>query len=79
MNGVAPAAVYLAPTPGDFVMRDFHFNSGEILDQIRIHYHTLGQPRRDAEGIVRNAVLILHGTTGQGVNFFNDLFIDGRN
>ena len=44
------------------MIRDFRFKRGERLDQVRIHYHTLGQPRRDVQGIVRNAVLILHGT-----------------
>jgi len=51
---------------GDFVLKNFKFASGEILSEVRIHYRTLGQPERDKEGIVRNAVLILHGTGGQG-------------
>src|ERR1019366_9110210 len=36
------------------------------LPSLRIHYTTLGQPSRDAKGVVRNAVLMLHGTTGSG-------------
>ena len=28
-----------------------------------------GQPRKDADGVVRNAVLILHGTGGSGAGF----------
>jgi homoserine O-acetyltransferase len=40
--------------------------SGETLPELRIHYTTLGRPRRDATGVVRNAVLMLHGTTGTG-------------
>jgi homoserine O-acetyltransferase/O-succinyltransferase len=63
------AADYPAPTAGDFVIRDFRFASGETLPELRIHYRTLGQPRRDDRGSVRNAVLILHGTTGSGANF----------
>jgi homoserine O-acetyltransferase len=59
---------------GDFVMRDFHFASGEMLPELRIHYRTLGQPRRDSAGMVRNAVLILHGTTGAGANFATRVF-----
>jgi homoserine O-acetyltransferase len=62
----APAADYPAPTPGDHVLKDFKFASGETLPEVRIHYRTLGQPRRDAQGVVRNAVLILHGTGGEG-------------
>jgi homoserine O-acetyltransferase len=73
-----------APRParaieGDFVVRDFHFRSGETLPELRIHYLTLGQPARDARGQVSNAVLILHGTGGTGRQFMapqfaNELF-----
>jgi homoserine O-acetyltransferase/O-succinyltransferase len=59
---------------GDFVMRDFHFDSGGVLPEMRIHYTTLGSPRRDASGTVRNAVLILHGTTGNGRGFLTPTF-----
>jgi homoserine O-acetyltransferase len=51
---------------GDFIARDFRFASGETLPELRIHYTTLGRPRRGADGVVRNAVLMLHGTTGSG-------------
>ena len=54
---------------GDFVMRDFRFTDGSVLPALRIHYTTLGRPRRDAAGTVRNAVLVLHGTTGSGRGF----------
>ena len=69
-----PAANYPAPEPGDYVLRDFHFQSGEMLPELRIHYRTLGAPRRDAQGVVTNAVLILHGTTGNGGNFIRPEF-----
>jgi homoserine O-acetyltransferase/O-succinyltransferase len=62
------------PASGDFVIRDFVFRSGEKLDQVKIHYRTFGQPRRDAAGVVRNAVLILHGTTGSGRQFLSPNF-----
>jgi homoserine O-acetyltransferase/O-succinyltransferase len=55
-------------------MRDFHFESGELLPELRIHYTTLGAPRKDAAGKVRNAVLILHGTTGNGRGFLTPTF-----
>ena len=54
---------------GNFLIRDFQFRSGESLPELRIHYRTLGTPKRDSRGLVRNAVLILHGTTGHGSNF----------
>lgn len=73
-GAAAQAAAYPAPAEGDFVMRDFAFGSGERLPELRIHYRTLGTPVRDARGIVRNAVLVLHGTTGSGANFLTPTF-----
>jgi len=59
---------------GDFVLKNFKFSSGQSLPELRIHYRTLGTPQRDGQGVVRNAVLILHGTTGSGENFMNVQF-----
>jgi homoserine O-acetyltransferase len=59
---------------GDFVMRDFRFSDGAVLPELRMHYTTLGRPRRDAAGTVRNAVLVLHGTTGNGRGFLAPAF-----
>jgi len=67
-------AEYPKPLEGDFALRDFRFESGETLPELRIHYATLGQPARDRSGVVRNAVLILHGTTGSSRQFFTDAF-----
>ena len=75
-----------APTggvEGDFEMRDFKFTDGSSLPVLRIHYTTLGHPKKDARGVVRNAVLILHGTTGNGRgflsrNFAGELFHAGQ-
>src|SRR4051812_7136339 len=50
----------------DFVVRDFRFQTGETLPELRQHYVTFGVPRRDAGGRVSNAVLLLHGTNGNG-------------
>jgi homoserine O-acetyltransferase/O-succinyltransferase len=70
----APQAAYPAPTEGDVVLKDFHFRSGETLPELRLHYRVLGQPRRDAQGVVRNAVLVMHGTGGTGGQFINRNF-----
>lgn len=59
---------------GDYVIRDFRFASGETLPELKLHYRTLGQPRRDASGVVRNAVLVMHGTTGSGSQFLTPIF-----
>ncbi|CAN5534445.1 hypothetical protein BH09GEM1_BH09GEM1_01100 [soil metagenome] len=68
---------------GDYTIRDFRFASGESLPALKLHYRTLGKPRRDATGVVRNAVLIMHGTTGAGTqfltpNFANEMFGAGQ-
>ncbi len=57
------------PREGDYVSRDFHFQSGEALPELRLHYATFGTPARDAQGRVTNAVLLLHGTSGSGNQF----------
>ncbi len=68
---------------GDFVIREFKFRSGETLPELRIHYHAFGEPRRDSHGVVRNAVLIVHGTGGSGNSlirpeFAGELFGPGQ-
>jgi len=59
---------------GDYISHDFHFKSGETLPELRLHYTTLGTPARDAKGRVTNAVLLLHGTTGSGLQFMAPQF-----
>src|SRR5438552_8785635 len=59
----------LQATEGDFIIKNFKFNSGETLPELRMHYRTYGSPKKDAQGIVRNAVLIMHGTGGTGAQF----------
>src|SRR4029453_10907681 len=68
------AADYPTPTEGDFTIRDFKFQSGETLPELRIHYRTLGKPEKDIQGKTTNAVLIMHGTTGTGPQFIRPEF-----
>src|SRR5262249_45166692 len=70
----ARAATYPTPTEGDFTIKDFKFGTGETLPSLNLHYRTIGTPVRDASGVVRNAVLILHGTGGTGAGFLNQTF-----
>jgi homoserine O-acetyltransferase len=65
----------------DFTISNFRFESGESVPSLRIHYTTLGHPSRDAQGVVRNAVLMLHGTTGSGTGLvtpMSPLFAHGE-
>jgi homoserine O-acetyltransferase/O-succinyltransferase len=63
-------------TEGDYVAKDFKFRSGESLPELKLHYRTLGEAKRDAQGRVVNAVLILHGTGGTGAQFLVSQFAD---
>ena len=70
----ALAADYPAPAESDYTIRDFKFSSGETLPELRIHYRTIGRLEKDAQGHARNAILILHGTTGSGAQFVKPEF-----
>jgi homoserine O-acetyltransferase len=51
----AIAADYPAPKPGDWTASRFTFHTGETLQDLRMHYLTIGDPANPA-------VLVLHGT-----------------
>jgi len=70
-------------TEADFIARDFRFQSGEVLPEVRLHYRTIGQPQRGPDGRIGNAVLLLHGTTATGRQFLapgyvNELYGPGQ-
>src|SRR3989442_11662866 len=80
---MSPAILLLAALAaqgdtGSFVIKNFRFASGEVLPELRLHYRTLGHPRRNAAGMVRNAVLVLHGTGGAGRPVLSPLFAAER-
>jgi homoserine O-acetyltransferase/O-succinyltransferase len=58
-NDLAPST---GKTEGDFIIKAFRFNSGEVLPELRLHYITLGTPHRNSSGNIDNAVLLLHST-----------------
>jgi len=68
------ATILPGQNEADFVVKDFHFTSGETLGEVRIHYATIGTRHRNAHGSVDNAILLLHGTTGRAKAFFADPF-----
>ena len=61
------AADYPAPKSGEWIVRDFRFHTGEVLPEVRLHYTTVGAPSGEP-------VLILHGSTGAGINMLNANF-----
>ncbi len=80
MNGVH--ALDTVKKEADFIVRNFRFQNGEMLPELRQHYVTFGTPKREATGKVTNAVLLLHGTNGSGKtvidNLDSQLFASGQ-
>src|SRR5262245_63933842 len=54
--------------------RELHPFPTRRSSDLRIHYRTIGKPVKDTAGVVRNAVLIGHGTGGEGGNFLGARF-----
>jgi len=61
------------PIEGDYTAHNFHFQDGESIPALKLHYTTYGKPAI-TNGEVTNAVLILHGTTGSGHQFVREQF-----
>jgi homoserine O-acetyltransferase len=61
---------------GNYVIKDFHFGSGESIPELKLHYLTLGKPHRNAAGHTDNAILLLHGTGGSAHSLLNPVFSD---
>jgi homoserine O-acetyltransferase len=71
----APATVW--PTQEqDVILKAFRFRDGETLPTLRMHLTTLGSPHRNAQGVIDNAVMVLHGTGGDGKQFLRPQFAD---
>ncbi len=65
---------YPTPVEGDYVIDEFEFESGEKLENLNLHYTTLGKPTKGEDGKVNNAILIKHGTTGTGHQFLSSRY-----
>jgi homoserine O-acetyltransferase/O-succinyltransferase len=61
---------------GTYLIPSFRFITGETLPELRLHYVTLGTPRRDSAGHTTNAVLLLHGTGGNAHSLLVPIFSD---
>ena len=82
-NGADDARVLPNRQDGTFVVRDFKFESGQVLPELKLGYTTIGTAQRDSSGNITNAVLLLHGTTGTGAgwlapSFTETLFREGQ-
>jgi homoserine O-acetyltransferase/O-succinyltransferase len=65
---------YPPASENDYTIHDFKFLTGQTLPELRIHYRTVGKLQTDASGKTTNAVLVMHGTTGSGAQFFRPEF-----
>jgi homoserine O-acetyltransferase len=81
-----PAAAQFAwpnQREGEFVLKNYVFDSGETLPELKLHYTVLGTPHRNAAGEIDNGVVLLHGTSGTGKNWLlpslaGELFGEGQ-
>ena len=62
------------PDDGFVALHDFVLGDGETLASLKLHYLTLGTPRRDASDTIANGVLLLHGTAGSAADFAQAAF-----
>ncbi|OAQ61257.1 homoserine O-acetyltransferase [Pochonia chlamydosporia 170] len=65
---------WAVPQPGFHVIQSFEFCSGETMENLRLHYKTIGNLKRDSKGRALNVVLIMHGTGGSSDQFLNNHF-----
>ena len=63
----AAAADYPAPRSGVWVAKDFRFQSGETMPELKLGYSTVGDPAGEP-------VVILHGTAGSAASLLNPAF-----
>jgi homoserine O-acetyltransferase len=54
------------PQQANATFANYRFRNGETLSELRLHYATLGQPRRNSQGAIDNAVLMMHWTNASG-------------
>jgi homoserine O-acetyltransferase len=76
ISATALAADYPAPKQGEWTAKDFKFHTGETMEELRLHYATIGEPGGEP-------VLVLHGTGGSGAamlapSFAGELFGPGQ-
>src|ERR1700678_562800 len=76
LHSAQPANSQPKPDDGFVELHDFVFGNGETLASLKLHYLTLGTPRRDASDTIANGVLLLHGTAGSAADFAQAAFFD---
>lgn len=67
--------------PKKYTVRNFQLQSGATIENMVVEYATLGEPKRNSQGEIVNAVINPHGWSGnysQTVNFAKDLVGAGK-
>jgi homoserine O-acetyltransferase/O-succinyltransferase len=59
----------------NFILPEYTFRNGQQILNLKIHYTTLGKPQKNKEGVITNAVLMLHWTGGSGADLLTEKFI----
>jgi homoserine O-acetyltransferase/O-succinyltransferase len=85
-RGASRAPARVAPgspqAPGAFAVEErdalfpnYRFRSGDVLPDVRIHFATMGTPKRGGDGQILNAVLLLHSTNSSGATMRSPEFV----
>lgn len=64
----------LTPREHDYKLAKYTFKNGDTLENINLHYSTVGTPQKDEQGNITNAVLMLHWTGADGKSLQTDEF-----
>ncbi|MBV9654252.1 MAG: alpha/beta fold hydrolase [Acetobacteraceae bacterium] len=73
---VAYAADWPNQTDGDLILDSYVCANGDRFVSLKLHYTTIGTPRRDGQGHITNAILLLHGTGGTGKEYLQPEIAD---
>ncbi|CAG1971193.1 hypothetical protein SNK03_006666 [Fusarium graminearum] len=73
INAAKEKNAWPQPQHGFFNIANFTFDTGEVLDDLEIHYQTLGKLKVNKDGS-NNAVVLLHSTTLSGEQFLSEDF-----
>lgn len=49
----------------NFIMDEFEFQNGEILNNVNVEYMTFGTPKYNDYGLIENAIIYCHGSLGK--------------
>jgi homoserine O-acetyltransferase/O-succinyltransferase len=79
---VSSSLVSLNEHQNDASFENYRFHDGKTVPQLQLHYVTLGHPHKNADGVVDNAILLLHWTNASSQSLLvpeyeNALFVPG--